>query len=50
MRRYAVKNQLEVKAINKEIYNFFSKPRNQMTLEELRRIWAWLQKEYPTNN
>ncbi|NEQ38232.1 MAG: hypothetical protein F6K40_18980 [Okeania sp. SIO3I5] len=50
MRRYAVKNQLEVKAINKEIYNSFRKSRKEMTLEELRRVWAWLQKEYPINN
>ncbi len=50
MRRYAVKNQLEVKAINTEIYNFFSKPRKQMKLEELKGVWTWLQKEYPLNN
>ncbi len=50
MRPYAVKNQLEVKAINTEIYNFFSKPRKQMTLEELKGVWTWLQDKYPTNN
>ncbi|NEN89008.1 MAG: DEAD/DEAH box helicase family protein [Okeania sp. SIO3H1] len=50
VRRYAVKNKLEVKAINTEIYNSFRKSRKQMTLEELRRVWAWLQKEYPINN
>ncbi|NES67846.1 MAG: hypothetical protein F6K24_22700, partial [Okeania sp. SIO2D1] len=50
VRRYTAINKLEHKAINKEIFNFFHKSRKEMTLEELRRVWAWLQKEYPMNN
>ncbi|NER05498.1 MAG: hypothetical protein F6K17_24370 [Okeania sp. SIO3C4] len=48
--RYTAINQLEPKAINTEIIKFFRKSRNQMTLEELRRVWAWLQDRYPMNN
>ncbi|MGD1716673.1 DEAD/DEAH box helicase [Dapis sp. BLCC M172] len=50
VRSYEGKNKLEFGTINKEIYNFFRKSRKEMTLEELRRVWAWLQKEYPMNN
>lgn len=50
VRRYTAINKLEHKAINTEIINSFRKSRKEMTLEELRRVWAWLQKEYPMNN
>ncbi|NEP81148.1 MAG: hypothetical protein F6K39_25110 [Okeania sp. SIO3B3] len=50
VRRYAAINKLEPKAINTEILNFFRKSRKEMTFEELRRVWRWLQDRYPMNN
>ncbi|NET27945.1 DEAD/DEAH box helicase [Okeania sp. SIO1I7] len=50
VRRYTAISKLEHKAINKEIFNFFRKSRKEMTFEELRRVWRWLQDRYPMNN
>ncbi|MFN6561586.1 MAG: DEAD/DEAH box helicase family protein [Nostoc sp. ChiSLP01] len=50
VRSYAKKNGKEPKFINGEIVNYFSKSRKEMTLEELRQVWAWLQNNYPVTN
>ena len=49
-RRYALKNQLEFNIINGEIKLNFKKERKSMTIQELRKVWAWLQKNYPMND
>ena len=49
-RRYALKNQLDFKIINGEIKLIFKKERKSMTIQELRKVWAWLQKNYPMND
>ncbi|MBD6614967.1 hypothetical protein FNW02_03640 [Komarekiella sp. 'clone 1'] len=46
-RSYAMKNKLDFKTINGEIVKYFGKSRKAMTLEELGRVWAWLQNNYP---
>lgn len=47
VRRYAAKNNREFKSINGEIVQHFGKSRTAMAIEELRLVWAWLQKNYP---
>lgn len=49
-RRYAIQNQLDFKTINGEITKIFQKPRKSMTIQELKKVWAWLQKNYPMND
>ncbi|MEH1843035.1 MAG: DEAD/DEAH box helicase family protein [Nostoc sp.] len=46
-RSYAMKNKLDFKTINRQIVKYFGKSRKAMTLEELGRVWAWLQNNYP---
>jgi hypothetical protein len=41
---------MEFKTINREIVKEFGKSRTAMALEELRRVWAWLQSKYPMND
>jgi hypothetical protein len=50
VRRYTAKNGMEFKTINGEIVKEFRKSRKAMALEELRRVWAWLQSKYPMND
>ncbi|MEH2374196.1 DEAD/DEAH box helicase family protein [Nostoc sp.] len=50
VRRYGIKNGKEPKLLNGEIFNYFGKYRKEMALEELRKVWAWLQKNYPVTD
>lgn len=50
VRRYGIKNGKEPKLLNGEIVNYFNKSRKEMALEELREVWAWLQKNYPVTD
>jgi len=50
VRYYTAKNGMEFKTINGEIVQEFGKSRTAMALEELRRVWAWLQSNYPMND
>lgn len=50
VRYYTAKNSMEFKTINREIVKEFGKSRTAMALEELRRVWAWLQSKYPMND
>jgi superfamily II DNA or RNA helicase len=50
VRYYTAKNGMEFKTINGEIVKEFRKSRKAMALEELRRVWAWLQSKYPMND
>lgn len=46
-RKYEGQNQLSHGTINKEIKARFRKSRQDMTIEELKRVWAWVQENYP---
>ncbi|NJK70035.1 MAG: hypothetical protein HC789_23940 [Microcoleus sp. CSU_2_2] len=50
VRHHSAKNGIEYKTINGEIVKEFGKRRREMTLEELRQVWAWLQSKYPMND
>lgn len=50
VRKYAIKNGKEFKSINGEIVSYFGKSRTKMELEELGKVWAWLQKNYPVTD
>ncbi len=46
-RSYERRNKLQHGTINKEIKTNFGKSRDDMTIEELKNAWAWVQKKYP---
>lgn len=46
-RRYEGQNNLQPGTLNKEIKARFGKPRKDMTIQELKRVWAWVQENYP---
>lgn len=46
-RKYEIHNQLKYGTLNKEIKTRFGKGREHMTIEELKRVWAWVQEKYP---
>ena len=46
-RKYEIHNQLKYGTLNKEIKTRFGKGREHMTIEELKRVWAWVQENYP---
>ncbi|MEH1921455.1 DEAD/DEAH box helicase family protein [Nostoc sp.] len=45
-RKYEYQNQQPYGSINKEIKKRFGRPREEMTIEELKRVWAWIQQNY----
>lgn len=46
-RQYERQNNMEHGTLNTQIMIQFGKSRNQMTIEELKRVWAWVQEKYP---
>ena len=46
-RSYEGRKRLKHGTINKEIKISFGKSRDDMTIEELKNAWAWVQKKYP---
>lgn len=46
-RKYEIHNQLTYGTLNKEIKTRFGKGRQEMTIEELKRVWAWIKEKYP---
>lgn len=46
-RRYEFQNNIPSGTLNKEIKARFGKSRQNMTIEELKRVWAWVQEKYP---
>lgn len=46
-RRYEFQNNIPSGTLNKEIKARFGKSRPDMTIEELKRVWAWVQEKYP---
>ncbi|QSJ15662.1 DEAD/DEAH box helicase family protein [Nostoc sp. UHCC 0702] len=50
VRAYARKNGKNPKFFNTEIVKYFGKSRLVMEIEELRDVWAWLQKNYPVTD
>ncbi len=46
-RRYEGRNKLPHGTINKQIKTRFGKSRDDMTVEELKRVWGWVQTNYP---
>lgn len=46
-RSYEGRNKLQHGTINKEIKIRFGKSRDDMTEEELKRVWGWVQTSYP---
>jgi superfamily II DNA or RNA helicase len=46
-RSYEGRNKLQHGTINKEIKTRFGKSRDDMTVEELKRVWGWVQTNYP---
>ena len=47
VRSYEGKNRIKHGTLNSEIMIEFNKSRTTMTLEELRKVWVWLQNKYP---
>jgi len=47
VRRYEGNNHIKPGTLNSEIKSAFNKSRTTMTIEELRKVWAWLQNNYP---
>lgn len=46
-RRYEFQNNIPSGTLNKKIKAQFGKSRQDMTIEELKRVWAWVQEKYP---
>ncbi|BAT55513.1 DNA or RNA helicases of superfamily II [Nostoc sp. NIES-3756] len=46
-RKYERRNQISYGTINTKIKRKFGKSRDDMSKEELQRVWGWVQKEYP---
>jgi superfamily II DNA or RNA helicase len=46
-RSYEGRNKLQHGTINKKIKTRFGKSRDDMTVEELKRVWGWVQTNYP---
>lgn len=46
-RKYETRNQISYGTINTKIKRKFGKSRDDMSKEELQRVWGWVQKEYP---
>ena len=46
-RKYEIHNQLTYGTLNKEIKTQFGKGRQEMTIDELKRVWAWIKEKYP---
>ena len=46
-RTYEKRNQISHGTINTKIKKKFGKSRDDMSIEELQRVWGWVQKEYP---
>jgi len=46
-RSWASRNGAPWGTLNKEMYARYGKPRKDMTEDELKAVWVWLQHEYP---
>jgi superfamily II DNA or RNA helicase len=49
LRKFAYDNRYELRKLNSQVYDFFGKPRRQMTIGELRNCLAHVRSVYPRN-